>query len=763
MIYNNAAGDKAEICEKKLSILHKISDFVVVTDNITSIANLMLELAINYTDAEKGSLMIVNELGELYIRAAKGIDIQLFNTFRERIGEGIAGTVAKQRIPVLVEDIDKDERFRERKRDHYKTKSFISCPITYKNKLLGVLNINDKKDGSCFADDEFTLIKIIANQASIVLENAFLVNQLKVKAIGLEEINKKLVEFDIVKTEFFTRVSHELRTPLNAIKGSIYYLNETLKPLAPKQSEFCDIIAQETNKLITLSENLLDFVRLENETQIMKKSLLDLPALAREVSSSKFLRTTLLKKGLQLHIDAKKEISNVVGDRIRVFQFFINLIEGLCHYLAPHDTVTITFDENDHVMIYITISKRLPETVYQHIWNSTYFFQGEHSEERLKLYLAWKVAEIHQWKLLTENREDSFQISVSIPNSAKMKIESIVTTTMDMFTEFIAELLKLDICSIMLTNDLTGELSIASAKGLSEDIISRTKISTADSISGWVAVEGKPLLLENIENAPQFARANPDQYNTKSLLSLPLKIDTRVIGVINLNNKKTGEPFTRQDLQIASSLSERIACFLEKVYAGVYSEDYFKHFIASFESLLAAGKKYLKKNNIFPYLMDRVLSNLGADEAEKQTAVYVSMIYDLGLTLSENGFSKEANLSPSERSVVRVHPHATIGLLDDFEYSEDVKKAILYHHEKYDGSGYPEGLKGEGIPFIARVLSVVDSFCALITEKIYKKALTKEAALAEVKKGSGSWYDPLIVEALEKALAEIIIPPLEQS
>ena len=160
----NSIGEYGILLEKKFSILQEISNYVVSTENITSIANLMLDLAINYTNSEKGSLMLVNEFGQLYIGAARGIDIRFFSAYRENIGEGISGTVAKQKIPVLVNDIDKDQRFKKWKRDRYNTKSFISCPVLYKKKLLGVLNINDKKDSLPFTDEEFTLIKIISNQ-----------------------------------------------------------------------------------------------------------------------------------------------------------------------------------------------------------------------------------------------------------------------------------------------------------------------------------------------------------------------------------------------------------------------------------------------------------------------------------------------------------------------------------------------------------------------------------------------------------------------
>jgi GAF domain-containing protein len=269
MTHNFLSGN-VNLGHKKFSILQKISHAMVLTDDIHAIAELMLELAVTHTNAEAGSLMLVDESGELAIFAARGLDNHLVDTYKEKIGEGIAGVVAMEQRPVLVEDIDKDSRFNSKKRNHYKTKSFISCPIVYKNRLLGVFNINDKKNGERFREEEVALITIIANQAAMTIENTLLVSQLRTKAARLADINRKLVEDDEAKTEFLTRISHDLRTPLNSIKGSIYYLGRQDSITVEKQREFFDIIAHEAAELADNVEHLLNFLRRENETRMKK-------------------------------------------------------------------------------------------------------------------------------------------------------------------------------------------------------------------------------------------------------------------------------------------------------------------------------------------------------------------------------------------------------------------------------------------------------------------------------------------------------------
>lgn len=407
----------SELSEKKFSIVKEISDAIITTKDIREIANLMLDLAISHTSAEKGSLMLTDNGHELYIFAARGIDAGLAGTYKERIGEGIAGTVAESREAVIVADIDTDSRFRKKKRNRYKTRSFMSCPVLSKNRLLGVLNINDKKDGRPFSSDELLLLQTLANQAAIVLENSFLVNQLKARAAELQEMNRMLIESDVVKTEFITRISHNLRTPLNSIKGSIHYLQVTGNSSNAEQREFYGIMSAETLSLINTVESLTDFLRNEGEIGFIRKSMVGVSDILTEVPRQRFVKEALARKNLTLAVDIKGCKAEVAADRIRAIQLFTYLIDALGHHLEYGDGMRITVTEDKVVKVRLTVPGKAPAFVQSLLFSSGPFFFSESEEEELKLYLAGKLSALMGWKITAENYPGSFCVTVNVPRA----------------------------------------------------------------------------------------------------------------------------------------------------------------------------------------------------------------------------------------------------------------------------------------------------------------------------------------------------------
>lgn len=331
-----------------------------------------------------------------------------------------------------------------------------------------------------------------------------------------------------------------------------------------------------------------------------------------------------------------------------------------------------------------------------------------------------------------------------------------MNSCLNKFIDLVSEVLDVNICSIMLSDELTGDLVIRGAKGLNEDVIKRTRLKLGDRIAGWVALEGKPLLIENIEEDQRFAKTNiSSQYNTKSLLSLPVKVDNQIVGVLNLNNKRSKEPFNKIDLYIAKELSLRISNFLKRLYSEELNEEDIRHFMTTLENLVFIQRKYHKRQPLLPTLMMSILEELAVDDEMKGIGVYVSVFYDLGLMTVDESVLRKKKIQPSEKRSLKIHPFTTVSLLNNFEFSAEVKRAILHHHEHYDGSGYPDGLKGDDIPFLSRVLSVVDSYCAMISDRPYRKALSKDEALKELHENSGKIYDPNIVRALESVLQKL--------
>jgi hypothetical protein len=142
----------------------------------------------------------------------------------------------------------------------------------------------------------------------------------------------------------------------------------------------------------------------------------------------------------------------------------------------------------------------MPETLSLLIRDPVNIFKIDRSKERLKLYLAKRVAEAHRWPLSVESRPDFSVITMTIPKIERLNIEVAIESMVEVFTEFIAELMEINVCSIMLADEFTGDLMIKGAIGLDEDIVRRTRLRIGDNIAGWVALEGRPLLIEDIEN-----------------------------------------------------------------------------------------------------------------------------------------------------------------------------------------------------------------------------------------------------------------------
>ncbi len=148
---------------------------------------------------------------------------------------------------------------------------------------------------------------------------------------------------------------------------------------------------------------------------------------------------------------------------------------------------------------------------------------------------------------------------------------------------------------------------------------------------------------------------------------------------------------------------------------------------------------------------------LGLNEEEIRYVHYGALLHDIGkIAIPDDILFKPGPLTPEERAIMNRHPIYAYEMLKDLEPLRPALAIPLYHHENWDGTGYPEGLKGEEIPLPARIFAVADNWDALTTDRPYRKAWPKEKALEYLKEQSGKKFDPHVVDIFIKYFDEIV-------
>ena len=155
------------------------------------------------------------------------------------------------------------------------------------------------------------------------------------------------------------------------------------------------------------------------------------------------------------------------------------------------------------------------------------------------------------------------------------------------------------------------------------------------------------------------------------------------------------------------------------------------------------------------YAME-LAKELGLSEDETEALRAASVLHDIGkLAVPEHIISKPGKLTPEEFEKMKIHPIVGAEILEQVDFPYPVVPIVRAHHEKWDGSGYPNGLAGEAIPIGARILAAVDCLDALASDRQYRKALPLDDAMAKVVSEAGTSFDPKVVAILQRRYVEL--------
>ncbi|MDD3905086.1 MAG: HD domain-containing protein [Candidatus Omnitrophica bacterium] len=249
-------------------------------------------------------------------------------------------------------------------------------------------------------------------------------------------------------------------------------------------------------------------------------------------------------------------------------------------------------------------------------------------------------------------------------------------------------------------------------------------------------------------HAPGKAFKYGRPFRGRDYLSTPL-IDEDTIGVITVYDKIDKKPFTSFDQEIMATMAEQAVIAIKN--AQLYKEQE-RLTIGSIKSLAKVLDTRAPGTYVPRAAFLKVALAMGQEmrlDAESMKSLeYAAILHDAGeIVVPYEVLTKPTKLTGKEFEIVKGHPMAGVELIKHMKAMKNVTPIIMYHHENYDGSGYPKGLKREQIPIGARIMAVVSAFEAMITKRPYRTIKKVADAIEEIKKHSGTQFDPKVVNS----------------
>lgn len=326
----------------------------------------------------------------------------------------------------------------------------------------------------------------------------------------------------------------------------------------------------------------------------------------------------------------------------------------------------------------------------------------------------------------------------------------------------IHKLIDTDTSSIMLLDEM-GILRIKAARGLDPRYIDKDGIRLGDGIAGWVALHVKPLLLHDLIKDGGFINFRSHEKEICSSICVPLSVKEQVVGVLSLNSLTKEKRFTGDDLRLMLIFSSQAASAIEN--ARLFDEVLKKTVElkeSRFDSIKALAEALETKDIYTRGHSDRMVEyaikiadRLDLSEQEKEYLRYGAILHDIGkIGIPDNILNKPGRLDDEEYKMMKSHPEKGADIIKEILFLAPVVPMVLHHQERYDGKGYPAGLAGDEIPIGARIISVLDAFDAMTSDRPYRPAPGADRAIEELRRCAGTQFDPKAVSAFLNILEE---------
>jgi putative nucleotidyltransferase with HDIG domain len=316
----------------------------------------------------------------------------------------------------------------------------------------------------------------------------------------------------------------------------------------------------------------------------------------------------------------------------------------------------------------------------------------------------------------------------------------------------------------LMLRDPNGQLSVRIGRGLDHINLDEDAFKVSKTIVRKVTDSGRPILTTNAQADPRFdAQMSVMAYQLRSILCAPLKVKNDLIGVLYVDNRAHSGIFQESDLVLISAFADQAAVAIENarlfenlketnfqleaanIELGIAYEATLRGWVRALDYRDKETEGHTQRVTV---LTQRLAQQMGIDRDMLEHITRGALLHDIGkMAISDEILRKKGPLTPEERAIMEKHPVFAYEMLSPIEFLRPAIDIPYCHHEKWDGTGYPRGLKGKDIPFAARIFPVIDVWDALTSDRPYRKALPHDEVRQRIRADSGKHFDPIVVEA----------------
>lgn len=303
---------------------------------------------------------------------------------------------------------------------------------------------------------------------------------------------------------------------------------------------------------------------------------------------------------------------------------------------------------------------------------------------------------------------------------------------------------------------LEGELLhvVAAAGPLASDpaFLAWTQ-SIHEGVNGRVVRTGELAFVPDTRDDADYLRRDATS-DPGSELSLPICVDGRIWGVLNLEQERP-HAFDADDVLLAEAVCSQVGAALHRADLAAEVEATVTNTLGTLIDVLEAKDAYTAQHaRDVVDLSERVARRLGLDERDVRDVHYAAILHDIGkIAVPSDILRKPSGLTDEEFETIKTHSDVGGRLLERIPFTRSVAPLVRAIHERFDGGGYPDQLVGGSIPMGARIVGACDAFDAMVSDRPYRKGMPYEAALTELRRCSGTQFDPQVVDALIAELA----------